>query len=268
MGMSRADDDDIHDRRPRGYDENLNSCWMSCLDRVGYFPPPNPKKQQPTGGILHGFDKSTATRRVSLVLLETGTPFKVNPINLMKGEHKSPAVKALHPFCKIPYWQDDEVGTLYESRAIMSYLGHRTHLVPVEAADKARMEQFLSVDYSYFYPAWGVLWAELMVKKLLVDPNYTPDPALVSAKKAELEACLDVMDKQLQETPFLAGGTFTLADASFLPSVANFAPVKYMDLIESRPGLAAWWKRCSNRAAWKAVMAGEAANGSINGWRA
>ena len=260
--MSRADDDDIHDRRPSN-----NDCCMSFLDSCGYFPPPMPKKMQPTGGILFGFDKSTATRRVALVLLETGTPFKVCTINLMKGEHKAPTVKALHPFCKLPYWQDDDVGTLYESRPIMSYLAYKTHLVPKDPALEAKMNQFMSVDYSYFYPAWGMLWAELMVKKVLVDPNYTPDPAVVAAKKAELEAVLDVMDEQLQKAPFLAGGTFSLADATFMPSVANFAPVKYMDLVESRPGLAAWWTRCSGRPAWKAVMAGEWASGMPSGWR-
>ena len=91
----------------------------------------------------------------------------------------------------------------------------------------------------------------------MVDPNYTPDAALVAAKKAELEAVLNVMDEQLQKTPYLAGAGFSLADATFMPAVANFAPVKYMDLIESRPGLAAWWKRCTARPAWKAVMAGD-----------
>ena len=208
-------------------------------------------------GILYGFDKSTATRRVALVLLETDTPFKVSAINLMKGEHKAPAVKALHPFCKLPYWQDEAVGTLYESRAIMKYLAHKTHLIPEDPVADAKMHQFLSVDYSYFYPAWGVLWAELMVKKVLVDPNYKADPAVVAAKKAELEATLDVLDAQLQKTPYLAGATFSLADATFMPSVANFAPVGYMGLVESRPGLKAWWTRCSARPAWKAVMKGD-----------
>ena len=60
---------------------------------------------------LHGFPLSTCTNRVRLALEEKGQQVEFIPVDLMKGEQKSEAYLAeLHPFGKVPVFQDTETG--------------------------------------------------------------------------------------------------------------------------------------------------------------
>ena len=52
---------------------------------------------------LYGSPMSTCTKRVATVLHEKRIPFELVFVDLMKGEHKSPAFTAHQPFGQIPY---------------------------------------------------------------------------------------------------------------------------------------------------------------------
>ena len=105
---------------------------------------------------LFGNPLSTCTRKVLCTLHETNTPFEFNVIDFTKGEHKQPAHMARQPFGQVPAIDDDGFG-LYESRAICRYLDESittgNKLTPATAKDRALMEQWISVEHSYFTPA-------------------------------------------------------------------------------------------------------------------
>ena len=42
---------------------------------------------------------------------------------------------------------------------------------------------------------------------------------MVEKAREALGSALDIIDKQLQDTPYLAGSTFTLADAAYMPEL-------------------------------------------------
>lgn len=46
---------------------------------------------------------STCVRRVAVVLREKDVPYELVPVDLMKGEHKSPAFLEKQPFGQVPY---------------------------------------------------------------------------------------------------------------------------------------------------------------------
>jgi glutathione S-transferase len=71
-----------------------------------------------------GHPASTCTRRVLLTAAEKGVDVEVKPIDLSKGEHKSPEyISKHHPFGVIPVLYDGDF-KLYESRAIARYIGN------------------------------------------------------------------------------------------------------------------------------------------------
>ncbi len=52
---------------------------------------------------LYGFDISTCTKRVGVVLHEKNIPFEFHSLDLSKNEHKSPEYKEKQPFGQAPY---------------------------------------------------------------------------------------------------------------------------------------------------------------------
>src|SRR5271169_2565324 len=104
---------------------------------------------------LYGHPMSTCTRKVLTTLAEKGHEADFVIVDLMKGEHKQEAHVARQPFGRVPAL-DDGGFWLYESRAIVRYLDEKLagpKLTPADIQDRASMEQWISVEYSYFSPA-------------------------------------------------------------------------------------------------------------------
>jgi glutathione S-transferase len=52
---------------------------------------------------LYGSPLSTCTRRVAVVAKLAGVPFEMVPVDMRKGEHKSPSFLEKQPFGQVPY---------------------------------------------------------------------------------------------------------------------------------------------------------------------
>ena len=205
---------------------------------------------------LYGNVISTCTRKVLTTLAEKGGSADFVPVDLWKGEQKSAAHVKHQPFGRVPALEDDGF-EMYESRAIIRYLDDTLpgpKLTPADPKQRARMEQWTSIEYSYFSPTALKIIGQKVFHPMLDRPT---DLAIVEAARPDLERTLDVMDARLGETPYLAGEAFSLADIGFLPYVDYLFAAKEGALIESRPHVARWWGRVSSRASWKKV-AGQA----------
>ncbi|MGE0735579.1 MAG: glutathione S-transferase family protein [Alphaproteobacteria bacterium] len=81
--------------------------------------------------------------RASIVLEECGVPYKLHPIDLAKGEHKSPDFLGRNPFGQIPVIVDNDGPggkkvTLAQSSAIMLYIAEKTgKFMPKDPAKRA-----------------------------------------------------------------------------------------------------------------------------------
>jgi GSH-dependent disulfide-bond oxidoreductase len=106
-----------------------------------YFPSPN-------------------TWKVSIMLEECGLPYRVIPVDIMKGQQADPGFLAVNPNGKVPAMVDaDAPGgpiTLFESGAILLYLAEKTgRLVPPSGAAWALTLSWLFWQVSGLGPAAG-----------------------------------------------------------------------------------------------------------------
>ncbi|WP_437540928.1 glutathione binding-like protein [Sorangium sp. So ce367] len=201
---------------------------------------------------IYGHPMSTCTRKVLTVLAEKGQEAQFVLVDLMKGAHKQPEHLARHPFGVIPVLEDEDF-TLYESRAIMRYLDHKlpgASLTPTELRARALMDQWLSVEQSYF----GTPAVKICFQRVFLPMQGKPgDEAIVDASKAEVSKALDAVEKALAGHEYLAGSSYSLADISWMPYLQCLVVSKLGELITDRPNVAAWWKRISERPAWVKV---------------
>ncbi|MFY0574068.1 glutathione S-transferase family protein [Cystobacter fuscus] len=64
---------------------------------------------------------STAAYKVLAVVHELGLPVTLVSLDMMSGEHKSPAFLAKNPNGKVPVLEDDDGFCVWESNAILCY---------------------------------------------------------------------------------------------------------------------------------------------------
>jgi len=186
-----------------------------------------------------------------MTLEELHADYSFKNIDLMKKEQKSPEYLKIQPFGKVPVWEEEGGNfRLFESRAILKYLAAGSKLYPVENPRLCAMiEQWMSVEYSYFGTSWGPIFGEKILKKR-GDPSYEPNEELCAVKTKELIPTLDLMNAQLSATQYIAGDEFTIADVTFLPYFALFTQAGLATTLSERPELSAWVEKCLARESW------------------
>jgi len=187
---------------------------------------------------------------VAAVLVEKQVPYELVPVDLANGEHKSPEYLAKHPFGQIPYI-DDEGFILYESKAICYYIAAKypnqgTPLLPTGLQANALYQQAVFVEGSHFHQHGLLAAREIRSKQR---QGLTPDNDVVEKHVADLSDKLDVYDKILSKQKYLVGNEITLADFYHLP-VGLMLGKSGINVIESKPNVARWFKEISSRESW------------------
>lgn len=196
---------------------------------------------------IFGHPISTCTRKVLMTLAETGQQADLEVVDLFKGEHKAPAHLAHQPFGQVPALQDGDF-ELYESRAICRYLNEKVNgpLIPRDLKDRARMEQWISVETSNFTgPTMKFIYQHIFKREQTAE-------TLATAAE-QLDAALAVMDKQLATNPFIAGSQFTLADISFMPYIEYAMNTPAKAHFAKFPHVTAWWNKVSEKPSWRKI---------------
>jgi glutathione S-transferase len=211
-------------------------------------------------GTLWASPVSTCSRRVILALEEAGVrDYNFQLVDLLQYEQKSAAFTAMQPFGKVPVWcENGGAFTLFESRAIMRHVATGSPLIPSDQRLAAQMEQWVSVEYSYFAAELVPLYREKVLSRLFKGPAHVPDEAFCAARAAALEPTLDVLERHLQQAggPFLIGA-YSLADVTFTPYLEVMGVCGLAPAVEARPHLRAWADRCLARPAWRYCLSGE-----------
>lgn len=201
---------------------------------------------------VHGHPMSTCTRKVLTTLAEKNHTAEFVLVDITQGAHKSPQYMAKHPFGVIPYFEDDGF-SMYESRAIIRYLDARlpgTKLTPGDLPSLGRMEQWISVEQSYFSPNAMAIVMEMFFKPMR---GGKPDMDKVNHGRDGAARALDAADRALMTQAYLAGDTFSLADVCWLPYMQYLSATPHGALIGERPHVKSWWQRISTRPSWKKV---------------
>ncbi|CAB4386542.1 unnamed protein product [Rhizophagus irregularis] len=168
---------------------------------------------------VFGHTASTYSLVVLHVLKELGLSYElIQPSGF--EEIKSPEYLATkHPFGRIPSLNDDGFH-IYEARAIARYLINKyqgtktsTVLIPSDVQKTALVEQFISVETSYYTQPLSKLVIQLVFRKRR---GNDPDLKIVNEAREELDKTLDVYEKLLEGKDYLTG-EFSLADLLHIP---------------------------------------------------
>lgn len=202
---------------------------------------------------VYGHPASTCTRKVLCLLAEKGASAEFVMVDIMKGAQKSSEHLARHPFGVVPVFEDDDGFVLYESRAILRYLDAKLEgprLTPKNLQDQARMEQWISVEHSYFSPP-----AMKAILEVFFSPmkGTTPDADVIAKGKADAAKALDVLEAALVGKDFVVGD-FSLADITYAPYLQYLFDTKAGDIIAERHNVSAWATRVLERPSWKKAL--------------
>jgi GST-like protein len=186
--------------------------------------------------------------RARIALEECGLKYNWHPIDLAKGEHKTPQFLALNPMGQIPVIVDNEGPggskvTLAQSSAIMVYCAEKAgKFIPKDGAKKAAMlEAFMSASTD-ITPTFG------SVNACVRNPNPEPYKAAGEMFKQRLKGYFKVWDDFLGKRKYAAGDEFSIADLSLY---AGYWRTKgaLPELLEGLPNLARWGSELAARPA-------------------
>jgi len=176
---------------------------------------------------LHDLSLSGNCHKVRLFLSLIGKPVECLPVNLLAGEHKQPAFRAINPRGQIPVLEDGEF-RLGDSQAILVYLAQR--YAPEWYPQDAETQGRFAANEVQHGPA------TLRLGKLFGRPI---DEPLAQARAA---STLRTLERHLAQHAWLAQTSEpTIADIAVYPNVA-LGGDGGLDL-QAYPALQAWFGR-------------------------
>jgi glutathione S-transferase len=229
--------------------ESHSMGWLStweCLDDLLADKPKVPL----AGPVVLGDPRSTYVRSVRMALAEKGVAYRLEPLT-----PRDDAVKALHPFGRIPAFRQGPL-QLFETSAIVRYLDETLpgpKLQPEAPFERALMEQWISAINSYLYDA--------MVRRYVLQHVFPrgeggrPDRPVIDAALVEIEHQLGVLDRAYGPRDMLVGQQVTLADLLLAPIVfyLNAFP-ESKALLAKRPNVQRGLATMSKRESFTATM--------------
>lgn len=213
-------------------------------DSASYTPPKVWTFEQPSGGRFANINRPTAGatheqdlpvgrhplqlyslatpngQKVGIMLEEllalghAGAEYDAWLINIGKGDQFSSGFVAVNPNSKIPALMDrsgEKPVRVFESGAILLYLAEKFGaLLPHDAAGKAECLSWLFWQMGsapYVGGGFGHFYA------------YAPEKFEYPINRftMEVKRLLDVLDRRLAESPYLAGNDYTIADIAAFP---------------------------------------------------
>jgi glutathione S-transferase len=191
--------------------------------KLYHFPSPNPQK-------------------VTFALKELGLDCELVPVDLSKGEQRDARFTAVNPFGRVPVLVDGDL-TLWESHAILAYLGEKTgRLWPQSPAGRADALRWLFFQSQHITPSAAEVALRIRARVL----GIALDEAVVARGEKGLAAVLPIVEAHLAQNRWMLGSEFSLVDCAYCPifnvvekagfSLAEFPRVSaYLDTIRARP---------------------------------
>lgn len=158
-----------------------------------------------------GLPQSNYVWAVRMVCEEKGVPYE-----LKTERPHTPAINSIHPFGKMPAMRHGDV-ELCESKAIATYIDRvfdGPKVIPDDPRRAAQVEQWVSLG--------NVEFDKVMIRQYVVGYVFPkepgkPDMGAIKAAAEKMKGQVEVLDKAVAKTGYLAGDSFTYADINILP---------------------------------------------------
>jgi GST-like protein len=180
--------------------------------------------------------------KVALFLEETGLPYEPVPVDTRKGDQHKPEYTAINPNAKVPAIVDGEA-TVFDSSAILLYLGEKTGKFMPAKTDKARGEL---LSWMFFVSSGVGPYSGQSVHFR----SYAPEKNEYAINRYAYEAQrhFGIINDRLGKNKYMLGDAYTIVDmniwgwARLMPNIlgesawAKFPNLKRMvDEISARP---------------------------------
>ena len=148
------------------------------------------------------------------------------------GQTKEPKYLAMNPNSLVPTLEEEDGFTLWESNSITRYLAGKHDkagvLEPKDAKQRALASQWMDWQLSVLGPAitpafWG----------LIRTPVEKRDLVAIKTSQEKTSAAMEILDKQLGKTAFVAGPAFSYGDIRV--GVMCFATASSCPVARQRP---------------------------------
>ena len=193
--------------------------------------------------------------KITIMLEECGLPYKVNYVNIGKGDQFEPEFLKISPNNRMPAIvdQDGPDGqpiSVFESGAILQYLGRKTgKFYPDDERARVKVDEWLFWQMGGLGPMAGQAHHFRHYAPERIDYAY-------DRYTDEVNRLYGVMNIQLKDHDYLAGD-YSIADMAAYPWVRPHKR-QGQDLADF-PYLDAWYKRIHDRpAVARAVVVGQA----------
>lgn len=149
--------------------------------------------------------------KIPMALEELGVPYTLHKLDLGQKQQKEPSFLRINPNGRIPAIVDHHVPdgeqslSVFESGAILLHLAERHGgLIPQDAVGRVRALEYLFFQVSGVGPMFGQAgWFRRHAPEVTVGlKRYQDESARLSA----------VLEQRLQESPWLAGSEYSIAD--------------------------------------------------------
>jgi GSH-dependent disulfide-bond oxidoreductase len=192
--------------------------------------------------------------KITIMLEECGLPYEVTYVNIMRGDQFKPAFLTIAPNNRMPAivdpeGPDGEPISVFESGAILQYLGRKTGLFyPQDERARVEVEQWLFWQVAGLGPMAGQCHHFRNYASVKID-------YAINRYVDEVNRLYGVMNTRLADRPYLAGD-YSIADMACYPWVRPYKN-QGQDLAEF-PHLEAWFNRVGERpAVARGVKVGE-----------
>ncbi|MCU1721294.1 MULTISPECIES: glutathione binding-like protein [unclassified Pseudomonas] len=190
--------------------------------------------------------------KISLFLEETGLPYRIHPINIGKGEQFAADFLKIAPNNRIPAIVDNDTAdgqplSLFESGAILLYLAEKTgQFIPQDLRGRQEALQWLF---------WQMGGLGPMAGQNHHFNRFAPEkiPYAIKRYVDETARLYGVLNKRLEDRPFVAGEAYSIADMAIYPWIV---PHKWQGQdLDNFPALKGWFERIQARPATQRAYA-------------
>lgn len=198
---------------------------------------------------LYDFPFSPNSRKVRAVVYELGIRLDHAVVDLFQGQSRTPEFLAINPNGRVPVLVDGDF-TLWESTAIMRYLGRDSALVPSAPRQAAEVDRWVAWQLAHLGPAMSKVAFERIIKTVL--KRGAPDEARIAEGTSEFHVLTSILDGWLADTRYVAGG-LTIADFAL---AAHYSLASGCGLELARyPRVEAWLARVCERDSMQRALA-------------
>lgn len=193
------------------------------------------------------YSKATSNgRKASIMLEETGLPYRVRAMDLDAREQKEHWFTELNPQGRIPVIVDDDGPegrqvTVFESGAILVYLAEKSgRFLPVSARGRAEVMNWLMYASTHLtFTCMQVHW------QVRLREQGKPHE-LLDVWQEENDRVYGVFERGLaDERPFLAGEAYSIADVAAFPWIHRWRMQEIG--LDEFSAVSAWYARVSAR---------------------